>query len=642
MKREFDSIVFQHCSRRAFLLSSGAAAVGVAFGGISRTTAVLAQAASMQPNAWVRVGTDGTVTIASPAAEMGQGVMTAMPLLIAEEMDLDWSRVRIEQAPHNPKVFGNPLFGGNMIVGASRTTRGYYEVMRLAGMQARAIMIQNASAKLGVPVSELTTEPHYVVHAPSGRRMSYGEIAAFAEVPVDPPQFSRAQLKSPKQFRLIGKNVPRVDVPDKVAGRAQYGIDVRMPGMLYATVLRAPVNGEAPVNVDDAQARTVPGVREVVRMPYGVGVVADTFPAALKAKRALKVEWSNRSKARAYTTERVIPEYTQRVRDLADSGVIYEAHGDCKGAMAQAAKRVVAEYTSLNVVHTCMEPMNCTARVDGDKIEFWAPTQSPFTVFLAAVKGLGFKPESVKVNVTLLGGGFGRRGENDYAIDAGIIAKAVPGFPIKVIWTREDDVQYSKPRPLTVQRLEAGLDAKGNLIAMHHRIVSESIYARFVPPAFEKSGGKDLPVCEGAYEPTYHFPNFELDYLREQRGVDVAIWRGVGAGYTKFALETFVEEIAAAAGRDSVEYRMQLLEKPPGGGRSSRRSCAWRSGGGRGSRVARSVWRIRTAGRRTSRWSRRCRWIASRAGSMCTNCGARSTPAWRCSRRTSRPRSSRP
>jgi isoquinoline 1-oxidoreductase beta subunit len=563
MKPGFEGIAFQSISRRAFLISSGTAAVGIAFGSFSKR--IFAQAEPFSPNGWVRVGTDNIVTVYAPACEMGQGVMTAMPLLIAEEMDLDWGRVRVEQAPYNPKVFGNPLFGGNMLAGASRTTRGYYEVMRLAGMQARQVMIQSAAQKWEVPATELSTEPHAVVHKASGRKLSYGEIAEFATVPASPPQFTREQLKRPSEFRLIGKDIPRIEIPDKVTGQARYGIDVRLLGMLYGAVLRAPVNGEAPLSVDDSEARKVEGVRQIVRMPYGIGVVADTYPAALKAKKALKVEWTQRSKARAYTSEKLIPEYLQRARNLSDKGIVYEAHGDAREAMAKAAKRVTAEYTTLNVTHACMEPINCTARVDGDRIEFWAPTQSPFGVFLAAVKAHGFKPENVKINVTLLGGGFGRRAENDYAVDVGFLAKAVPGYPVKMIWTREDDIQFTKPRPLTVQRLEAGLDEQGNLVSFHHRIVGESIYRRFAPPAFQASGGKDLPLCEGAYEPTYSYPNFALEQLLEERGVDVAVWRAVGGGYTKFAIETFIEEVAAGAGKDPIAFRMQLLAKDPRG-----------------------------------------------------------------------------
>ena len=557
------NIEFRNISRRAFLISSGTVAIAVAFGSLPKK--VFGQAATFAPNGWVRVGTDNIVTLYSAAAEMGQGVMTSMPLLIAEEMDVDWNQVRIEQSSFDAKTYGNPLFGGAMLAGASRTTRGYYNVLRLAGMQARAIMVQNVARKLDVPASELTTEPSYVVHKATGHKMSYGEIAAFAQVPENPPQFTPAQLKPMSQFRLVGKDVERVEVPDKVSGRAKYGIDQRMPGMLYGAVLRAPVNGEAPLNVDDSEARKVAGVREIVHMPYGVGVVADTYPAAMKAKKALKVTWSQRSKARSYNSDKIVGEYTQRVRNLADQGVPYETHGDARGAMEKAAKRVVAEYTSQHVTHACMEPMNCTARVDGERIEFWAPTQAPSLVFLAAVKGHGFKPENVRINTTLLGGGFGRRAENDYAVDVGFLAKAVPGYPVKMLWSREDDIQYTKPRPLTVQRLEAGLDAQGNLIALHHRIVGESVYRRFAPPAFQASGQKDLPLCEGAYEPTYAYPNFALEQLFEDRGVDVAVWRSVGGGYTKFAIETFIEEVAAAAGKDSVDLRMQLLAKDPRG-----------------------------------------------------------------------------
>ena len=556
---------FQGISRRAFLISSGATAIGIAFGSLAPLKKAFGQSAPFSPNGWVRVGTDNTVTVYAPACEMGQGVFTAMPLLIAEEMDLDWNRVRIEQAPYNPKVFGNPLFGGNMLAGASRTTRGYYTIMRLAGMQGRQIMVDNAAAKWSVPAAECTTEPSAVLHKGSGRRMTYGEIAAFAEVPANAPNFTPQQLKPMSQFRLIGKDVPRVEIEDKVSGRATYGIDVRMPGMLYATVLRAPVNGERALSVKDDDAKKVAGVRQIVPLPYGVAVVADTYPAALKGKQALKVEWSQASKARAYTTDKVIPEYVQRVRNLEDKGTTYEAHGDARGAIDKSAKRLTAEYTSVNLTHATMEPQNCTARVDGDRIEFWAPTQSPFGVFLAAVKGAGFKPENVRINVTFLGGGFGRRAENDYALDAALIARAVPGKAVKTIWSREDDIRYTKPRPLTVQRLEAGLDPQGNLTGLHFRIVGESIYRRFAPPAFNASGGKDLPLCEGAYEPTYHYPNFALEQLLEARGVDVAVWRSVGGGYTKFALETFVEEVAAAAGKDPIAFRLQLLDKDPRG-----------------------------------------------------------------------------
>ena len=565
----FEGIAYQGVSRRAFLLSGAGAAAGATFGvmfgaplaGIAVGEA-FAQAASFSPNAWMHVATSGTVTIYSPASEMGQGTMTAMPLILAEDMDLDWARVKVEQAPTNPRAFGNPRFGGGMVTGASRTTQGYYEILRLAGLQARQIMILAAAEKLGVPAAELSTEPHTVVHKASGRKLGYGEIAAFAKVPATPPAVTKADLKPVSQFRLIGRDQPRVDVPAKTTGKAGYGIDVRLPGMLYATVLRAPVQGEKPEKIDDTAAKQIPGVMKIVPMPYGVGVIAQTYPAARKARAALKVEWSKAAKARSYSSGAVGAAYQARSRDLADGGVTFLSEGDAKGAMANAVKTVSAEFSSEHVAHVCMEPMNATALVTGDKIEIWAPSQSPFFIAGGLTRVLGFRPENITTNITMLGGGFGRRVEADYVIDAGILAKAMEGTPVKVVWTREDDVQNDKFRPLVAQHLSAGLDAKGNIVAFRHRIVAESIYARAAPPLFQQAGGKDQPVCEGA-EVNYHVGNHLVEYLREQRGVDVGFWRAVGPGYTKFAIETLIDEIATGAGRDPVEYRIAMLEKSP-------------------------------------------------------------------------------
>lgn len=557
---------YRNISRREFLIFSAGASFGVAFGVPFGARKARAQTSAFSPNAWMSVATDGTVTIVSPSAEMGQSVKTAMPLLIAEEMDLDWNRVKVVQAPFNPRAYGNPMFGGAMLTGSSRSTRGYYDLMRIAGMQARYVMMVAAARKWGVPALEVSTEPHKVVHKASGRSMGYGEIAAFATPPDDIPEYKKEHLKPASQFRLIGKDLPRVDGPDKVSGKAQYGIDVRMGGILYATVLRAPVQGEKAQSVDDAEAKKVPGVRAVVPMPWGVGVVAESYPAAMKAKAALKVVWSSASKARAYTTEKLVEEYTQRARDLADTGVEHEKIGDPKRAFAAAAKTMTAEYATVNLAHATMEPMNATALVLGDSIEIWAPIQAPGFAFRMLTTDLGFAADKVRINTTLLGGGFGRRIDADYVLDAGFLAKAVPGSPVKVIWSREDDIRNDKFQPLVVQRVAAGLDAGGNLVAFHHRIVSESSLARAFPAVFEKAGGRDVSVCEGAFELRYGIPNRVLEYLREQRGVDVGFWRGVGAGYTKFAIETFVDEIAAAAGRDPVEYRLGLLAGQPRGG----------------------------------------------------------------------------
>ena len=560
----FEGIAYQGVSRRAFLLSGAGAALGVMFGApLAGLGKAFAESAGINPNAWMHVATDGTVTIMSPASEMGQGVMTAMPLLVAEEMDLDWGKVKVEQAPHNPKAYGNPFFGGIMGTGASRTTQSYYPILRLAGMQARAIMIGAAAQKWGVPASEVMTEPHFAVHRASGRRLGYGEIAAFATVPAEPPQVTKDQLKPVSQFRLIGKDVPRVDVPSKVTGKAIYGIDVRMPGMLYGAVLRSPVQGEKPEKIDDSRAKKVPGYVKTVPMPYGVGVIAENTWAARKATSLLKVQWSKTAKARSYNNGAVMAAYAKRARNLNDrSGVEYHKEGDALGAIAGAAKVVSVEYTTEHVAHACMEPMNATALVTGDKLEIWAPTQGPSPTTFVIAQILGFRPENVKVNVTLLGGGFGRRFELDYSLDAAILAKAMEGKPVKVTWTREDDIQHDKYRPLTAQHLTAGLDAQGKIVAMRHRIVGESVMARILPPLFQQTGGKDTILCEGS-EFNYEVRDRLVEYLREQRGVDVGPWRAVGPGYTKFALETFVDQLAVAARTDPVEYRLAMLEKEP-------------------------------------------------------------------------------
>jgi len=358
--------------------------------------------------------------------------------------------------------------------------------------------------------------------------MGYGEIASFAKVPAEPPKVDKAQLKPMSQHRLIGKDVGRVDVPSKTTGKAQYGIDVRLPGMLYGAVLRAPVQGEKPEKIDDSAALKVPGVLKVVPLPYGVGVVAESYPAAKKAKALLKVEWSNTAKARAYSSDKIIAEYAARARNLDDSsGVDFIKEGDAKGAMAGAAKTISAEFTTEHVAHACMEPMNATALVTGDKIEVWAPSQSPFFIFLATSVRLGYKPENVTSHVTLLGGGFGRRVEADYVTDAALLAKAMEGKPVKVLWSREDDIQNDKYRPITAQRVVAGLDANGKIVALRHRLVGESIYARAAPGIFQQAGGKDQPFCEGS-EIKYLVPNHWVEFLREQRGVEVGFWRAVG------------------------------------------------------------------------------------------------------------------
>lgn len=558
--------VLNSLSRRTFFLGSGSLALGLSFG-LTHSELALAQsqtpASSFSPNSWINIGVDGKVTLMSPAAEMGQGTMTAMPLLLAEEMDLDWSQVTVVQAPSNPKLFGNPRFGGGMITGASRTVQGYYEPLRLAGAQARLVIMQAAAQSMGVPMGELRTESSRVIHA-SGRAMTYADIARTAQLPAELPKVDKSMLKPMAQFRLIGKDIPRVDVPAKSSGLAQYGIDQRMPGLLWASVMRAPVQGETPESVDDTAARAVPGVKHVVRLPYGVAVVADSFFTAKTARDKLKVVWSQKAKARVVYTDQMRVEYVKRAQDLNDKGIDFLKHGDAAARIAGAVKTFSATYTSEMVSHICLEPMNCTARAEGDKIELWAPSQSATFVTGAVAGAAGFKLENIKVNITLLGGGFGRRVEADFAVDAALIAKAIPGTPVQVIWTREDDMINDKYRPMTGQHLMAGVDANGKMVALLHRVVSEGIYARVAPPAFKASGGKDAPVLEGA-EITYDIGDHNVQFMIEERGIQAGFWRAVGPGYTKFAIESLVDEVARGVGADPLAYRLDMLSKNPRG-----------------------------------------------------------------------------
>jgi len=551
-------------SRRAFV--AGTAGLTLAFavdlGARRRPRRALAQGGPLKPNLWVTVDVDGTITIVSPAAEMGQGTMTGMPILVAEELDADWARVKVVQAPSH-RAYGNPGFGGLQVTGASRTTPAYYLPLRLAGAQARRVLLDAVAAHWNVPVGELTTEPSTVVHARTGRRIGYGDVAKFATVPATLPQVTPADLKTPDRFRLIGSNLPRVEIPDKVTGKARFGIDVDVPGMVHATVLRAPVPGSGPDSVDDRAARAVRGVTDVVRLPYGVGVVGEGYEAVARGKAALKVTWTKGAPAERYDTDTIRGDYAAVAATLSKPGLDIHQEGEYARAIAAAVRTFSSVYVSDHVAHVTMEPMNATARVsaDGTTAELWVPTQAPSVNQVAVAGALKTTPDKVTVHTTLLGGGFGRRLEQDFVLDAVLLSKAT-GKPVKVIWSREDDVRHDKFRPLTAQYLEAGLDAEGNLSAWRHRIVAASIYARFNPAAYKALKGKDLPVIEG-HELSYSVRHQRHELFREERGYDVGLWRSVGVGYTKFAIESFIDEIARGQRIDPVQFRLRLLAHNP-------------------------------------------------------------------------------
>jgi isoquinoline 1-oxidoreductase beta subunit len=545
-------------SRRSFLVTSGAASVAVAFGSLPGTAAA---AGPLAPNAWVTIGEDGIVTIVPPAVEMGQGTQTALPLILAEELDADWRNVRIAATPDNDQVYGNPTFSNQLTTVGSFAVSGYYEKLRLAGAQARAVLLANAAELWGVPLAELTTEPGTVVHAKSGRKTGYGELAKIAKVPDPLPQITPADLKSISQFRLIGKDLPRLDTPAKVNGTAKFGIDTQLPDMLYAAILYPSVQHQKPEQIDDSAAKVVRGIVKVVTLPAGVGVIAETLEAARKGKDMLKVTWSA-AEAQTYSTEQIWEDYSAIAADWRRPAVEMLNKGDAAAAVQGAARVLTADFFSEHVSHVCMEPLNATVRVDGDRVETWSGNQSPTRMKMLAALAAGTTQDKVTVHTAFLGGGFGRKTDGDELFQTTLLAKTVPGRPVKMIWSREDDIVNDKFRPLTAQHVEVGLDASGNIVGWRHRIVNESYLARIMPPEVFAKVKRDV-VSGGGGEMSYAVPNHRVEWVRAARGVDVGAWRGIAAGYTKFAIETLIDEIAALNGTDPVAYRLALLKDDP-------------------------------------------------------------------------------
>ncbi len=547
-------------SRRSFLVGTGATGMVVAFGPLANKAAAATAPAEFAATPWVHVGSNGIVTIMSPASEMGQGVMTSVPMLVAEELDADWRKVKIVQSPAIEKIFGNPVWNNTLTTYGSGTIKGYWEKARIAGAQARKVLLSAAAAEMKVPAGELTTRAGMVIHAKSGRKLSYGALASKAKVPDPMPQATKDDLKKPYEFRILGKNLARVDVPLKVNGTAKYGLDTEVPGMLYASILRPPVQGEIPAKIDDAAAKAVKGVVKIVTIPTGVGIIGDNLWATKKAKAALKVEWSTTAKARSYTSATIGKEYLAIADDAKQAGVDMVKKGDAAGGLAGAAKVISADFVNEHVSHATMEPMNATAVVRGDEVEVWVSNQSPTNMKSEAAKVIGTKPDKVTVHTPFLGGGFGRRSEGIELIDAVHLAKSMPGTPIKLVWSREDDVQHDLYRPLAGQRIEAGLDAAGKIVGWRHRIVCESDFARSNPYVFNKFlKGRDVVTAGGA-EFVYPVANHQVQYVRTQKGVDVGAWRGIAPGYTKFAIETVIDEIAAHNKMDPMDYRLSLVK----------------------------------------------------------------------------------
>jgi isoquinoline 1-oxidoreductase beta subunit len=537
-------------SRRRFLQGAGGLTFCIAIGtdGIRLVSEARANTARSL-NAWVRIAPDGVVTILSAGAEMGQGSMTSLPLIVAEEMDADWSKVAIEWAPADAGVYGYTM-GGNrlMAIVGSRAVMLYFDQLRIAGAQVRKVLIANAAEKWGVDAATLRTEPGFVVDPASGRRMSYGEIAASGSVPATLPAVEKSELKDRSQYRLIGKSVPRRDIPAKVNGTAQFSIDVRLPGMVYATVRHSPVHGGAPESWNEDKVKAMRGVLATVRLPDGVAVIADSLPHALAARGALEVTWRS-GKAQGFDSERALEETYARVHaDPSAKRQTLDSKGDAKAAFGAAAKTYKSEYRSDYGYHAQMEPLNAVARFSdaGDRVEVWEGTQAPDVARARIAKALGFKPAQVTLHQCYMGGGFGRRTLGDYGTEAAQVAREMRR-PVKLVWTREEDLAHGMFRPQAFQCLEAALDGEGRVAGWQHCVVGD--------------GG--VLLATGIKIPYYQVPNQHIEARGVSHGVRLKHWRAVGHVFNVFAIESFVDEMAAAEGMDPVEFRFQRMSISP-------------------------------------------------------------------------------
>jgi isoquinoline 1-oxidoreductase beta subunit len=537
-------------SRRDFLATAvtagGGLLIGVALPGRDPAAATAGAAASFQPNAFIRITPDDQVTLIVSMAEMGQGVLTSLPQLLAEELEADWRRVHVEQAPVDP-AYNNPLFGMQG-TGGSTSVRAFWEPLRKAGASAREMLITAAAQTWGVDRAACRAQEGAVHHGK--KRLGYGELAArAAQLPVP----SDAPLKDPKDFRILGKPLNRLDSPQKVNGTARFGLDVSMPGLLTAVIAHPPSLGAKVTGFDASRAKAVPGVRDVVQIDAGVAVVAESFWAAKTARDALSVQWDAGPLA-SLSSAGIRSAMLERLKS---PGVVARQEGDV--AAARPAQTLEALYEAPYLAHACMEPMNCTASVTSAGIEIWAPTQASGVNRMVIAKITGVAPEKVQVTTTLLGGGFGRRFAQDFVIAAVQASKAVSA-PVKVVFTREDDMRAQFYRPASVVRIRGGVDAAGKPALLEARVATPSIrQASGLGPPSEL----DESAVEGLHEWPYATPNIHVEWAQHEPGVGVWYWRSVGNSQNAFFAESFIDELAHAARQDPFEYRRALLKKHP-------------------------------------------------------------------------------
>ena len=542
-------------NRREFLKKSAVGSTGLMIGfylpGKYQALAGVPPKQGAAINAWVQIAPDDSVLLLIDKSEMGQGISTALSMILAEELDLDWKKIRTEFAPAAPQYF-NPIFGMQG-TGGSSSIRGSWEPLAKAGAAAREMLVATAAKRWGVAAEACHTENNAVVNTASGKSLGYGSLVEEAvklPVPVNP------KLKEAKDYKFVGKPTKRIDSEVKVDGSASFGIDVRLPGMMRAVVARCPVFGGKVKSFDASKAKAIGGVKGVLQISTGVAVVADNTWSAMEGRRALEIVWDEGPNA-TNSSEAIRKLYHDR---LDQTGAIARKDGDADGALGSAAKKVEAIYEVPFLAHATMEPMNCAADVRADCCDVYAPTQFQTVNQMTAARITGLKPDRVGIHTTYLGGGFGRRAEQDFLIEAVELSKAM-GAPVQVTWSREDDMQRDYYRPVVTVKLTAGLDGSGKVVAWKSRIVAPSIMSRFFPGSVKN--GIDETAVEGIATLKYEVPNFLVDYVMTDPGVPVGFWRSVGCSHNGYIAECFVDEMAKAAGKDPLEFRRGMLAKEP-------------------------------------------------------------------------------
>ncbi len=544
-------------NRRHFLKSSGGVALFIGASGLlpqliscRNTKEIQSQIKKYQLTSWVHLSSDGQVTIYNPAAEMGQGSMTSLPALFAEEMDADWSLVNVEFSPQEADIYGSIAWQPNvkvMISAGSRVTKGYYPVMRKAGAQARHILMHSAARHWQVPLKEIHTEAGVVIHTGGSRKIGYGELIPFLEIPAQLPEFNKEELKDPKNYRLVGKDLARTDIPEKIDGSAQFAIDFRQPNMVYGVLERGPIHGAKPTLRNEKDILALDGVLKVVPIDYAVGLIATSLEGALAAKKQLKIDWSIAS-ANGFNSQDCFAKY-EKIASQNKKGEVLTTIGDMRMALRKAAKTYTIDFKNDYVYHAQMEPLNAVVKVaeDGRSAEVWVGSQQGADSKLGIPQVLGLNPDQVKINLQYLGGGFGRRSMTDFTTECALLAKEVPGRAVKLLWTREDDITYGAFRPLTLQRVVACTDPRGKITGFSHTVVGD---------------GGNL-VASGIKNEFYDIPNQHAEFKEVSEGIRLKHWRAVGHGPNKFAIECMIDEIAVDQGIDPVALRRKLMHRSP-------------------------------------------------------------------------------